>query len=239
MKFLIIFGVVALILIFILCRVKIKWSTFLKKGFLPKRGSFGLYCYCGSQGNGKTYSLVEYLEDNKNHIICYSNVSNIKVNGLKIHYYKGFKELLKIIDDLDNGFIEVPNNYQFVALYDELFSEFVKGQKVDPDFMEFLAQLRKRKVILLTTCQYWAELPISLRRFCRYQIDCKMFNLLFIGILWKRFRDAENMKWDETQQDFVAPLVENTFSKCRIKVAKSYNTNERIKKSDNAKNYFN
>lgn len=233
MKFLFIFFFAAIIFILLLCRVKVKWKTFLKIGFLPRRGPFGLYCYCGSQGNGKTYSLIEYLEDNKAHIKVYSNVSNISINGLKIDYYKGFRAMLNIIDDFDNGIIKVSDKEQLVILYDELFSEFVKGQKVDPDFMEFLAQLRKRKIIILTTCQYWAELPISIRRFCRYQIDCKMFNLLFIGILWKRFRDAENMKWSNDDQDFIAPLVENTFSKCRLKVAKSYNTNERIKKSDN------
>ena len=37
---------------------KIKFKTFLRKGFAPKRGRFGIYCYCGKQGSGK---LIPWL----------------------------------------------------------------------------------------------------------------------------------------------------------------------------------
>lgn len=33
-------------------KIKIKWGTFLHKGFAPNRGKFGVYCYCGKQGQG-------------------------------------------------------------------------------------------------------------------------------------------------------------------------------------------
>ena len=46
-------------------KIKIKWPTFFKKGFSPNRGKFGVYCYCGKQGQGKTYSVVEFLLQNK------------------------------------------------------------------------------------------------------------------------------------------------------------------------------
>ena len=66
MKILLIGFVVVFILLIIWCvsnKIKIKWKTFLKRGFKPVRGNFGIYCYCGKQGKGKTYSLVEYLID--------------------------------------------------------------------------------------------------------------------------------------------------------------------------------
>lgn len=69
MKLLIIGVVFAVVILTILCiklKVKIKWKTFFKRGFAPKRGEFGLYVYDGKQGKGKTFSLVEYLIDNRN-----------------------------------------------------------------------------------------------------------------------------------------------------------------------------
>ena len=94
--------------------------------------------------------------------------------------------------------------------------------------MDFLCQMRKRKIIFLTTAQEWAEIPLTFRRFCRYEIDCKMYNLIFFGILLKHFRDAENMKWSDEDQEFVAPLVSNTITKTRKWIANSYNTFLRI-----------
>lgn len=50
-----------IIIIFLFIRfrhTKIKFKTFLRKGFAPKRGRFGIYCYCGKQGSGK---LIPWL----------------------------------------------------------------------------------------------------------------------------------------------------------------------------------
>ncbi len=63
-----IYIIIITILLVILCfvyKVKIKFKSFFSRGFLPVRGKFGVYCYCGKQGTGKTYSVVEYLQDNK------------------------------------------------------------------------------------------------------------------------------------------------------------------------------
>ena len=54
--FFIIIVVVCLIINF--RHTKIKLKTFFRKGFIPKKGRFGVYCYCGKQGSGKTYSVV-------------------------------------------------------------------------------------------------------------------------------------------------------------------------------------
>ena len=45
--------------------IKVKIKTFFKKGFAPNRGQFGVYCFCGKQGQGKTYSVVEFLKENR------------------------------------------------------------------------------------------------------------------------------------------------------------------------------
>lgn len=225
-----ILGVGALFFILIYCiknKVHIKWRTFFSKGFRPIRGDFGLFTYCGAQGKGKTYSLVEYLIDNSKHIKVYSNISGID-NVEDITYFTGFTGLIDIKHQLDSGKIKVPEKKQLVIVFDEVFTELQKGDKLSKEVLDFLCQMRKRKIIFLTTCQYWAELPITYRRFCRYQIDCNMFPILWSGVLIKTFHDAENMKWDNDEQDFVAPVTETTFTKCRKIVSDSYDTFLRI-----------
>lgn len=217
------------ILLVVLCfvyKVRIKFRTFLKKGFLPVRGKFGIYCYCGAQGRGKTYSVVEYLLDNKKNIEVFCNIDGIQ--GINYHYYTGFEELVELKHKLDDDTLEYDKNKQLVFVYDEIFTELQRGSKLGKEVLDFLCQMRKRKIIFLTTAQYWSEIPITFRKFCRYEIDCKMYNFLFVGILLKHFRDAEQMKWDDQEQDFVAPLISNTITKCRKSIANSYDTFLRI-----------
>ena len=38
-------------------KIKVKFKTFLKKGFKINKGIYGIYCYCGFQGNGKTSKI--------------------------------------------------------------------------------------------------------------------------------------------------------------------------------------
>lgn len=221
-----IIGIVIALIIFWLItnKIKIKYKTFKEKGFAPKRGDFGIYCYTGSQGKGKTYSLVEYIIDNKEKIEVFSNISGIQ--GVNFTYYVGFKGLIDIKNKLDNG--ELKTDKQLLIIYDEIFTELQKGSKLSSEVLDFLCQMRKRKIIFMTTAQYWAEIPITFRRFCRYQIDCNMINFLGIGLLFKAFHDAENMKWNNDTQEHEAPLIETTLSHCRKSIANSYDTFLRI-----------
>lgn len=216
---------VILVIYLVKNKVKIKLRSFKGKGFRPVRGNFGLYTYCGKQGKGKTYSLVEYLIDNSKKIKVYSNIHNI-LNVEDITYFTGFKGLIQIKKDLDFG--KIKTDKQLVIVFDEVFTEIQKGSKIGQEVMDFLCQMRKRQIIFLTTCQEWAELPLTYRRFCRYQIDCDMKPFLWTGILVKTFKDAENMKWSDEDQEHIAPVVETTITKCRKYIADSYDTFLRI-----------
>lgn len=210
--------IILIVVIVILIRfrhTKIKFKTFFRKGFAPKRGKFGVYCYCGKQGSGKTYSAVEFLLQNKNMPI-YSNVSSIK--GVKYTYFNGFDQLL-----------ELRNQSDCIIFYDEIFTALTKTSKMTKEVLDFLSQMRKRRIIFITTAQEWLEINITLRRYCRYQIECKILNLLGLGILIKHCYDAEQLKWSNEDNEYVAPLVETTISKCNVKIANSYDTFEQIK----------
>ena len=176
---------------------------------------FGVYCYCGKQGSGKTYSVVEFLKQQKD-IKIYSNISTLK--GIKYQYFNGFDKLL-----------ELRNEHDCSLVYDEIFTALTKSTRLSNEVLDFLSQMRKRRIIFLTTAQEWLEINITLRRYCRYQIECKMFNILGLGILIKSMYDAEQLKWSNDDNEYIAPLVETTISKCNISVANSYDTFEQIK----------
>lgn len=210
-----------LIIVFILAifirfrHTKIKWKTFFRKGFAPRRGKFGVYCYCGKQGSGKTYSAVEFILQNKDMPI-YSNVSSIK--GVKYTYFNGFDQLLELRDKTD-----------CIIFYDEIFTALTKSSKMSKEVLDFLSQMRKRRIIFITTAQEWLEINITLRRYCRFQVECGMRNILGLGIITKHCYDAEQLKWSNEDNEYIAPLVETTIAKCNVKIANSYDTFEQIK----------
>ena len=215
--YLVIFFIVLLVFLLIRFRhTKIKFKTFFKKGFAPKRGRFGVYCYCGKQGSGKTYSVVEFLKQQPKDMKIYSNISTLK--GIKYIYFNGFDNLLKLRDEHD-----------CIIVYDEIFTALTKSSKMTSDVLDFLSQMRKRRIVFLTTAQEWLEINITLRRYCRYQVECKMMNILGLGILIKSMYDAEQLKWSNDENEYIAPLVETTISKCNLSVANSYDTFEQIK----------
>lgn len=218
MNLTIIFIIVLVVVLLIRFRhTRIKWRTFFRKGFAPKRGKFGVYCYCGKQGSGKTYSAVEFILNNS-HMSIYSNVSTIK--GVDYEYFSGFDNLLKLRDKTD-----------CIIFYDEIFTALTKSSKMTKEVLDFLSQMRKRRIIFITTAQEWLEINITLRRYCRFQIECKMLNILGLGLLIKRMYDAEQLKWDNDENEYIAPLVETTISKCNVCIANSYDTFEQIKSS--------
>lgn len=214
--------IVLIIAVFVKFRhTKIKFKTFFKKGFAPQRGRFGVYCYCGKQGSGKTYSAVEFLLSNKDMKI-YSNVRSLK--GVKYTPIGGFDDLLKLRSETN-----------CIIFFDEIFTALSKKsssrltRQQSNEVLDFLSQMRKRKIIFITTAQEWLEMDMTLRRYCRFQIECNMINFLGLGLLIKSCYNAEQMRWSANDNEYIAPLVETTISKCNKKVADSYDTFEQIK----------
>lgn len=214
-KLIIILVIVILALVIHNNHIRIKWPTFFKRGFRANRGKWGIYCYTGKQGNFKSYSCIEALLTQFKDMKIYSNVHSIK--GVEYTPIGGFDDLLSLRFEHD-----------CVILFDEIFTALTRTSKMTTEILDFLSQMRKRHIILLTTAQEWLEINITLRRYCRYRIDCQSFNLPFITLIIKRFYDAENMKWSNEDNDYVAPLLETTISKTNRYVADSYDTFEQI-----------
>lgn len=202
------------LVIFVLFKYKIEIDiiSFLKKGFQARRGKFGVYCFTGKQGSGKTFSTVNFILQNKNMPIY----SNVHIKGIKYYYYNGFEELLKISD------------HHCIIVFDEIFTALTKGTKMDTKVLSFLSQMRKREVIFITTAQEWMEINITLRRYVRYQIDCKIINILPFSILLEFFHDGEQMKWSNDDNDYIAPIISTKIRKMAKEVALHYDSWEKI-----------
>lgn len=220
----IIFGV-SIVVLCIYFHIRIDIKSFFRKGFKARRGSYGCYAYCGEMGKGKTTSITKWCLDNNDKIYVFSNIEMIGIDCYE--FFQGFDSIYSILDRLDSHSVKLEGR-QIVICYDEIFTEMTKNSKIKSDMMSFLAQLRKRKIIFMTTCQSWAELPLSFRRMCRYEIDCSIIPLIRNTILINVFKDAERMKWDEMSMDFVAPIVWTRVSKMNRRVMNSFDSSQLI-----------
>ena len=202
------------LMIVLLRKVKIKWLTFFHRGFKKEMKPYGVYCYCGKQGKGKTYSVIEFLRNNKDKKI-YANINSLK--GIDYTYFNGFEELLKLREEHD-----------CIIVFDEIFTALTKASKINTEVLDFLSQMRKRRIIFITTAQEWLEINMTLRRYCRYQIECNMISIFGYPILIKQMYDAEQMKWSQLDNEYIAPLIDTTISHGMKKVIEMYDTFETI-----------
>lgn len=203
-------------------KIIFRFDTLFRKGFKKNRDNYGIYCWVGKQGDGKTYSVCDYLSEMKGYKII-SNVKSYCDNHKGLALYE--ESFYDIIRKFTNGTYD--NKY--IIFYDELFSLLQKG-KLDQNILNFISQLRKRQIYLVTTVQEWLEVNVTFRRYVRYEIDCKMLNIpLFGAFSINKIKDGYQMKWDNLENDYVAPIIKTTIKKCSKAIADSYDTFETIK----------
>lgn len=183
-----------------------------------------------NNGTGKTFTCVNFLNNyiSDKEMIIISNVKSLKIKGKNIKYMEKMTDIIKFMNS------QYDSKYKYIIFYDEIFSFLNKNYKLSATDLkllyDFISQLRKREIILLTTAQIWGDIPLSFRRQTRFQIACKMFSLPIIhkAFLYYSFNDADNMKWDEDAQDFLAPTIKSYFGKAKSSVTLLYDTFEVI-----------
>lgn len=226
-KFILLF---IIIYFFIFCfnnKLHISWKTFFKKGFPKKDDLFGLYVYTGKQGEGKTYSCIKTIIDlvTEQDYIPISNIRSFNVFENTI-YFENIDEMIDFVI-ANHG----KDNKKYIILFDEIFTILSRYSKLPGKVESFLCQLRKRKMLLFTTAQEWGEIPLSFRRFCRFQVACHMFNVPLFNraFLINRIGDGYSTRWNDEIQDFECEVVQTNFSKANLSIINSYDTFETIK----------
>lgn len=125
---------------------------------------YGVTCYCGRQGSGKTIGVVEKLERIKKQypdcIIC-TNINYIKqdiplTSWLQLLYLRnGDKGVVFVIDEVQNQGLDW-------SKFPELLLQTVTMQ-------------RKQKIKIFLTSQVYKNVVIQLRRQCFDVVECKTF----------------------------------------------------------------
>lgn len=207
-------------------KIHVDWRSIFSKTIPLDTGLFGVYCFTGKQGSGKTYSLTKYV---KKHVAPGQKIySNLTVKGIEYEKIKSVEHLLSLKDQKD-----------LFIIFDEIFTlldDKAIPKDIRKDLMEFLSQQRKMKNILFTTAQEWLEIPMTFRRFVRIQVECTTRPLgRFGGILTEVYYDAYKMKWDQMENEYIAPRIRMKLSKYEKRFMLAYDTYERIR-SLNRKN---
>ena len=148
-------------------KIHIDFHSFFRKGFKKTDNTFGLYCYVGKQGKGKTYSAIKFLMNyKKNGYRIITNVKSFNVFSDTI-YLDNIYDIIRFCKEN----IKDNKEDKYIIFFDEIFTILEKNTRLNKEILSFLSQLRKRSIILITTAQEWAEINITFRRYCRYQID--------------------------------------------------------------------
>lgn len=122
------------------------------------------------------------------------------------------------------------NDDNIMIFFDEIFTALEKMGSLSKEVLSFLSQLRKRRIMFITTAQEWSEIHITFRRYIRFQISCHMFAVPFIKIAFvsNQVNDGDLIHWDNDCQDFIAPTIQTNFSKGLKSVIDLYDTFETI-----------
>lgn len=128
------------------------------------------------------------------------------------------------------------NEKNILIFFDEIFTCLEKGGALQKKVLSFLSQMRKRKILFITTAQEWAEINITFRRYVRFQVDCNMIALPFskTAIVINRVNDGDLIHWDNDSQDFIAPLIQTNINKGNIEIIEKYDTFETIENTTSA-----
>ena len=217
---LIVAAIIVMVMILLsLNKIHIDWLSLIAETLPLDTGVFGVYCFTGHQGSGKTYGLNKHI---RNHAAGREIYSNITLKGIDYTPITSLEQLYSLAD-----------KERIIIIYDEIFTLMSKSKKDREMLEQFLPQMRKVKNIFLTTAQYWLELDITFRRFVRVQVECRTRPLgRWGGLFIEEYNDTTEIKWSNEENEYKSPRIAKKYSKYEKKHMVSYNTYERVKGLD-------
>lgn len=189
-------------------------KSLFAKGIKVRDSVYGVYCFTGFQGSGKTMNAVEFAKRNFVDNKQFKNGIKTNINSLKIpHQY------VDSVDDLNPGWRDC------LVIIDEVHKAYPKNAKTDQFFYSFLQESRKHHRVCIIITQEWKEVPMWLRRPCKLIIGN---HRLFLNILCEEVQDARTMKWSEEENDYVCTTIQKNIKKWQKRIADMYDTEETI-----------
>lgn len=131
----------------------------------------GIIAFSGSQGTGKTLSMVEcaynLMEEYSDCIVVSNMILKNVPNGIKVIQYSGLKDFL----ERDNG------EKGIIFLWDEGQIEFnsLESKEIPIEMIGELCQNRKTRRLIMITTQVFTRLAKPLREQITYLVQCRCY----------------------------------------------------------------
>ncbi len=203
-----------------LFKLDIKLDTMTKRAVKYIDDKFGVYLLTGKQGTNKTYysvQLTNYQDKNRVRYVK-SNIHSLNIPGYKHRYFTKIKE---IYDDTDDNVIYI---------IDEISKKYPKNAPTDKDFYAFLNQSRKRNRIVILITQEYLELPMWIRRPCKYMLTNKRIPIIsnIFNIFLCVVGDGYDLVYDKDEGVYKCPTILYIIYKRNRYIASMYDTFEPI-----------
>ena len=198
----------------------IKFDTFKYKKVKYIDDRFGVYLISGKQGTNKTYyatylvTLQSKFKVNK----IKTNIHSLNIPGYEIEYFT----------KIDEVYFDTEENCIFVI--DEVSRKYKKNTPCDTHFYAWLNQCRKRNRIAILITQEYLELPLWLRRPCKYNLSSVEIPLLtrFFGLYCCIVGDGYNLTFNKDTSEYECPTIQKNIYKRNQFIASMYDTFEPI-----------
>lgn len=190
-----------------------------------------------NNGKGKTYSSIKFCIDRKlaNNYVIYTNVTSFNIFSDTVFITDIFELINTVVKYCDS--LPTDSQPNIIIFFDEIFTVLEKNSRINKEILSFLSQLRKRKIIFVTTAQEWLEINVTFRRYVRYQIDCNMISLplTHTAFIINSVNDGEQLKWSNEDNEYIAPRISTNISKGNLSIIESYDTFETIQTTNKQK----
>lgn len=198
----------------------LKLKTFVKKRVQYIDDKFGVYLVTGKQGSNKTYYAVQLASEQDKSRLNYikTNIHSLKIPGYKIEY---FTKINEIVNDTDTNVIYI---------VDEVSKKYPKDCRCDMSFYAWMNQSRKRNRVVILITQEYLELPMWIRRPCKYMLTSQPIRFLtrFFGLYKCIVGDGYNLVYDKDEGIYTCPTIQRIIYKRNQQIASYYDTFEPI-----------
>ena len=181
---------------------------------------FGVYLISGKQGSNKTYYAV-YLATLQSHKLVYkikTNIHSLKIPGFDIEYFTKIDEVYFDTDD------------HCIYIIDEVSRKWKKNSPCDQHFYAWLNQCRKRHRIAILITQEYLELPMWLRRPCRFNLTSTSIPILsnLFGIYCCTVGNGYDLRFNKDEGEYECPTIQYNIYKRNKHIGAMYDTFEPI-----------
>lgn len=203
-----------------IAKYDIKTDTFKYKKVKYIDDRFGVYLISGKQGSNKTYYAV-YLATLQSEFKVNKIKTNIHSLCIPGYYIEYFEKITEIYKDVEQDCI---------FIIDEISRKYHKNSPCDKDFYAWLNQCRKRNRIAILITQEYLELPMWLRRPCKFYLNNSTIPILtkIFGLYRCTVGNGYNLVYNKEENEYECPTVQINIYKRNEYIASLYDTFEPI-----------